>query len=108
MLLPRYGDVPSVQGTVRTRLWVGLERVRSAEGRRFSDDRQVASDWWDRTTARLKLPVVDHESLPVGRFLSHFADFEVLRFDQLLDAISNDPAAALVVPLSGTNVIPAE
>ena len=40
--------------------------------------------------------------------LNHFADFEVLQFDQLLDAISDDPAAALVEPLSGTDVIPAE
>ena len=50
----------------------------------------------------------DKCSLPAGLFLSHFADFEVLQLDQLLDAISDDPGAVLGVALSGTNVIPVE
>ena len=50
--------------------------------------------------------LLDH--LPAGLLLNHFADFEVLQFDQLLYTISDDPAAALVVPFSGTDVIPAK
>ena len=46
--------------------------------------------------------------LPAGGLLNHFTDFEVLQFDQLLDSISDDPAAALVAPFSGTAMIPAE